>query len=181
VLDAGYSGYVDPESGVMVVLGQDVPVKQIGMISDFKVVQRVATRFIPKNTTRTEGDELVRKPEGQEMAQLANPKKQAKIREAAPSFRLEYGSIRVKASEADAADQAIAEFSPTFRFNEVQFSERVVTPEVLPNSNTSGQTIGKAKTCQTAQGLDQGQGQCASENRRHRRGGIAYNACRANA
>jgi hypothetical protein len=37
---------------------------------------------------------------------------------------MEYGSLRVNADEAAAADQAISEFSPTFRF---------VTPDVLPN------------------------------------------------
>jgi hypothetical protein len=124
LLDAGYNGYVDPSSGIIVVLGRDVPVKHIGPIGNFKLVQRVATRFIPKNTTRTEGNELVRKPEGDEMRQLVHPTKQAKIRESAPSFKMEYGSLRVNADEAAAADQAISEFSPTFRF---------VTPDVLPN------------------------------------------------
>jgi hypothetical protein len=124
VLDAGYDGYTDPESGVVVMLGRDVPVKHIGSIGDFKVMPRLIERIIPKNTTREEGNELVRKPVGTEMAELAHPAKQAKIREAAPSFHMQYGYFRVKANESAKADAAITEFSPTFRFEEVSFSKR---------------------------------------------------------
>lgn len=128
LLDQGYRGYIAPEQGTIVILNEDVPVRGIGGISDHKVIKRNIERIVPKNVTRVEGSELVRKPEPVEMSQLANPGKQAKIREAAPSFRLEYGYIRVRANEAPAADQAIAEFSPTFRFGELQRSARDVPP-----------------------------------------------------
>ena len=118
VLDAGYDGYLDPTSGVIVMLGQDVPVKQIGSLSDFKLIPRVAKQVTPKTLTTVSGDEFVRKPQGVEMVQLAAPAKRKKIHESAPSFAMEYGYFRVKQSEAAAADEAIAEFSPTFRFGE---------------------------------------------------------------
>lgn len=124
VLDAGYDGYTDPESGVVVMLGRDVPVKHIGAIGDFKIIQRQAERVVPKVATRQEGDELVRKAQGNEMAELAHPAKRAKIVEAAPSFKMQYGEFRVKSDEAQAADSAIAEFSQTFRFSDTLFSKR---------------------------------------------------------
>ena len=38
IIDAGYDGYTDPESGVVVMLGSDIKVRQIGTIGDFKIV-----------------------------------------------------------------------------------------------------------------------------------------------
>jgi len=122
ILDAGYRGYINPEQGSIVVLNEDVPVKHIGSIGDHKVIQRKNERIIPKVTTRVEGGELVRKLQGNEMLELAHPAKRAKIAQAAPSFVMQYGELRVKQEEAKAADEAIAEFSPTFRFESMLFS-----------------------------------------------------------
>jgi hypothetical protein len=134
ILDAGYRGYIAPEQGTIVILNEDVEVKSIGSIGDHNLVQRRAERVIPKIDTRAEGNELVRKPQGSEMIQLASQAKHRKIRETAPSFMMEYGFFRVKQSEATAADAAIAEFSPTFRF-ELQRSARDVDPSERRRKN----------------------------------------------
>lgn len=121
VLDAGYRGYISPEQGAIVMLDQDVPVKHIGMVGDYKVIQRKAERIIPKNETSSEGDELVRKPEPQELMGIV--KQKAQIQAAAPSFRMEHGYARVKADEAPQADLAIEKAGSRFRFG-VQHSAR---------------------------------------------------------
>ena len=137
VLDAGYDGYTDPESGVVVVLGRDVPVKQIGNLSDFKIVPRLIERIIPKVTTRAEGDELVRKPQGQEM--MAIIKNRMAIEAGAPSFRLEYGFARVQESQAKAVDLVLSGLGSSFRF----------TPEMVAFAGVTGQANGKIEVNKT--------------------------------
>lgn len=130
LLDAGYDGYIDPSSGVIVMLGQDVPVKQIGSISDFKLIPRVAKQVKLKTQTTVSGDELSRKPEPAELSGLI--KNKAAIAKAAPSFRFEYGYARVKQSESAAFDQVMSELGSSFRFTPEAVN--LVTTDSLPNS-----------------------------------------------
>jgi hypothetical protein len=130
VLDAGYDGYLDPTSGVIVMLGQDVPVKQIGKVGDFKVIPRVAKQVVMPTRTTMSGDELVRKPEPAEMMALI--KNKAAITKVAPSFRFEYGYARVKKTEAAAFDQVLSDLGSSFRFTEQ--TANLATPGSLPNS-----------------------------------------------
>jgi hypothetical protein len=130
LLDAGYDGYIDPSSGVIVMLGQDVPVKQIGSISDFKLIPRVAKQVKLKTQTTVSGNELVRKPEPAELSSLI--KNKDAIAKAAPSFRFEYGFARVKQSESTAFDQAMADLDLSFRFTPETVN--LVTPDSLPNA-----------------------------------------------
>lgn len=130
VLDAGYNGYLDPTSGVIVMLGQDVPVKHMGSISDFKLIPRVAKQVKLKTQTTVSGDELSRKPEPAELSGLI--KNKAAIAKAAPSFRFEYGYARVKQSESVAFDQVMSELGSSFRFTPEAVN--LVTADSLPNS-----------------------------------------------
>jgi hypothetical protein len=122
ILDAGYSGYINPEQGAIVVLNKDVSVKDIGMVGDHKIIQRRNERIIPRVTTRQEGQELVRQPQGNEMLDFyAN---RAALADAAPSMRPVYGHMRVKQDEAEAADKVLSDAGSTFRFGEVRYSAR---------------------------------------------------------
>jgi len=130
VLDAGYDGYLDPMSGVIVVLGRDVPAKQIGNISDFNLIQRVAKRVVMPTRTTVSGDELVRKPEPAELMALV--KNRDILLKAAPSFRMEYGFARVSQAQAADFDQAMAALGSSFRLAEN--TAPVATQNSLPNS-----------------------------------------------
>jgi hypothetical protein len=116
ILDAGFRGYINREQGTAVVLNSDVPVKYQGTTAGQTMVQRRIERAVPVNRTRTAGDELVRRPEGSEMVGIVQAR--PTLAKVAPSFRLEFGEARVKASEADAADRAIAMTGSAFRFGE---------------------------------------------------------------
>ena len=129
VLDAGYDGYLDPTTGVIVMLDRDVPVKQIGNVSDFKLIQRVAKRVVMPTRTTVSGDELARKPEPAEMMALI--KNKASIAKVAPSFRFEYGYARVKQTEAAALDKVLSDLGSSFRFTEQ--TANLVAPGSLPN------------------------------------------------
>jgi hypothetical protein len=122
LLDAGYTGYINPEQGAIVVLNQDVPVTSMGRVGDHKVLQRRAERIIPKTVTRTEGVEMVRRPESSEVMSII--KNKAALAAAAPSFRMEYGEARVKLDEAPAADLVLREVGSSFQFTEPLFSLR---------------------------------------------------------
>jgi hypothetical protein len=122
LLDAGYKGYINPEQGTIVVLNQDVPVEHIGGIGDHKVIQRRNERTIPRVETRQEGAELVRQPQGQEAMDLVQNK--AAIKDAAPSYRMEYGHARVLKSEAPKADAVLAKAGSTFQFGDIRHSSR---------------------------------------------------------
>lgn len=121
VLDAGFDGYlaVDPvmPQGYAVLVGKKHTNVPVALTQAPGANPNPVTQVpVDDSATRQEGSELVRKPVGQEMVQLAHPAKQAKIRTVAPSFKMQYGYMRVDKSEAKIADAAIAEFSPTFRF-----------------------------------------------------------------
>lgn len=120
VLDAGYRGYVNPEQGTVVVLNQDVPVEYLGTADQFAKVKRTPTAAKPRVQTRTEGNELVRRPEGSELSQIAKLRDEVKF--VAPSFRLEFGEARVLSSEAPLADQVLRDSGSSFQFGQPQFS-----------------------------------------------------------
>jgi hypothetical protein len=122
ILDAGFRGYVNREQGTAVVLNSDVPVKYQGTTSSQTIVPRKIERAVAVNRTRTAGDELVRRPEGNEMVSII--KARPALAEVAPSFRLEFGEARVKASEAEVADQALADAGSSFQFGRVMASNR---------------------------------------------------------
>ena len=122
VLDAGYRGYVNREQGTAVVLNADVPVAYEGLADGSKMRDRVAERTTQAVATRTEGDELVRKPSNDEMVGII--KARPALATAAPSFKLQFGEARVKASEAAEADRVLADAGAGFQFGEVMRSNR---------------------------------------------------------
>lgn len=123
VLDAGFRGYVNREQGTAVVLNADVPVVYEGVADASRMRDRVIQRTVAKVETRTEGDELVRKPSNEEMMGII--KARPALAEAAPSFRLEYGEARVAQAEAEAADRVLAEAGSNFQFGGVMRSNRI--------------------------------------------------------
>lgn len=112
VLDAGYRGYMNREQGTAVVLGEDVPVSFLGSAAQFNKVQRLIQRAIPKVATRTEGAESVRR-----MDSTISLDAKTAAKEAAPSFKLEYGEARVKTEQKDAANAALAGAGSQFQFS----------------------------------------------------------------
>jgi hypothetical protein len=122
ILDAGFRGYINREQGTAVVLNSDVPVKYQGTTSSQAIVPRKIERAVAVNRTRAAGDELVRRPEGNEMIGII--KARPALAEAAPSFKMEFGEARVKQSEAEVADRVLAEAGATFQFGGVMRSNR---------------------------------------------------------
>jgi len=116
VLDAGFRGYVNREQGTAVVLNADVPVAYEGLAQFSKMRDRIIQRVQQGPVTRTEGDELVRKPTNDEMMGII--KARSALVAAAPSFKLEFGEARVKKSEASEADRVLAESEAAFQFGE---------------------------------------------------------------
>lgn len=138
VLDAGYRGYINPEQGTIVVLGEDVPVQHLGSISDFKQVVRRNERVIPRDETTVSGDELVRKPQPDELRAII--KNRPALVAAAPTFRLEYGFARVRQDQAAALDEVMQALGSSFRFTPPQ--DDFAASDILPNDNvTVDQTI----------------------------------------
>jgi len=123
VLDAGYRGYLNREQGTAVVLNADVPVVYEGLAEAGRMRDRVIQRQVQAVATRTEGDELVRKPTNDEMVSII--KARPALAEAAPSFKLQFGEARVKQSESEAADQVLADAGSSFQFGGVMRSNRV--------------------------------------------------------
>jgi hypothetical protein len=104
------------------MLGGNVDVQYRGTSGTFTQVPRRIERIVPKSVTRTEGRELVRRPEGADVMALITAMRTASA--VAPSLRMEYGEARVNASEADAADAEIAKTGSSFRFEQVKFNAR---------------------------------------------------------
>ena len=129
VLDAGFRGYVNREQGTAVVLNADVPVAYEGVADASKMRDRTITRVQQAIETRVEGGELVRKPTSDEMTGII--KARPALAKAAPSFKLEFGEARVKASEAEAADNALADAGASFQFGGVMASKRTSLAEDL--------------------------------------------------
>ena len=127
ILDAGYRGYVNREMQTIVVLNADVPVAYEGMANAGRMRDRIAERTVQGPVTRTEGDELVRKPTNDEM--LGIIKARPALATAAPSFKLQFGDARVNKAEAEAADRALAEAGASFQFGEVMRSNRATSLE----------------------------------------------------
>jgi len=123
ILDAGFRGHVNREQGTAVVLNSDVPVAYEGTIDWTRVRQRVNERIVPPIETREEGGELVRKITNEQM--LGVIKARPELARVAPSFTMQYGEARVAASEAAAANAALADSG-------LQFSEDAVTQSRLP-------------------------------------------------
>ena len=131
VMEAGFDGYLSDDpimpQAFAVLLGKKhgaVPVDQTQ--APGAQPNPVMERPVDPGATKTEGGELVKKPNATEMIQLVNPARRAKVQAAAPSFKLQYGSFRVASSEAGAANLVLSELSPTFRFDEVRLSEREI-------------------------------------------------------
>lgn len=118
VLDAGFDGYLDrmdgDQPGQVILLGRrTVNVTPIGprtRIDDAKPVPAATAR----KATREERGELVRRPDGQQMMGVINATKA--LRDAAPSFKLQYGEARVKVDEAAAANEALRQAGASFQF-----------------------------------------------------------------
>lgn len=148
VLDAGFRGYINREQGTAVVLNSDVPVKFVGKSFEQTVVPRKIERAVQPVRTRTEGDSLVRKPTGEEMVGIV--KARPALAKVAPSFKLEFGEARVKASEAEAADQALADAGASFQFGAVMASNRAQTAGV---AKPDAEVLGLFKDLQSSRGL----------------------------
>jgi hypothetical protein len=100
ILNAGFRGYVNREQGTAVVLNADVPVAYEGMAEGSRMRDRTPERVVAQVTTRTAGQDFVRKPQGNEMMDII--KARPELAKVAPSFRLEFGEARVAQAEADA-------------------------------------------------------------------------------
>lgn len=135
VLDNGFDGYLDrmegTQPGQVILLGQrSVDVTPIGprtVINDAKQVPGAAPR---KEGSRTAGNEVVLRVPGDQMMGVINA--QRTVKEAAPSFRLQYGEARVLTDEREAADAAFEGTGAAFRFGEPMFSaqrDQTNTPE----------------------------------------------------
>lgn len=127
VLDAGFRGYINREQGTAVVLNSDVPVKFAGSKTEQQMVPRKIERIVPKNETREEGKELVRKPTDREMLDIV--KARPTLAKEAPSFKLEYGQARVAKDQADAADRVLSDVGSSFQFNVMRSNRQTETPE----------------------------------------------------
>lgn len=120
ILDAGYSGFFNEAQGTVVMFGS-VPVSYEGTSDQFNKVQRQPKAVKQKSVTRTEGDMLVRKPEGAEVMEIIKAQK-AGLDVAAPSFKMQFGEARVLASESEIADAVFESVGANFRFGEPSYS-----------------------------------------------------------
>lgn len=120
ILDAGYSGFFNEAQGTVVMFGS-VPVRYEGTSDKFNKVQRQPKVTKPKSVTRTEGDTLVRRPEGSEVMEIIAARK-AGLEMAAPSFKMQFGEARVLASEAPVADAVFDSVGAKFKFGEPAYS-----------------------------------------------------------
>jgi hypothetical protein len=115
VMEAGFDGYVvkDPiqPQWYAVLVGKH----SVKPSLDPAQVAEAAEMSKPKPKTRQEGNELVAKPPEAEVVPLLKIK--PKILEGAPSFRFQYGEVRVLASEADVANAVIDSEGLKFKFN----------------------------------------------------------------
>lgn len=116
ILDAGYRGYVNREQGTAVVLNSDVPVKYVGPAGEQQKVGRATERIAPKNVTRQEGEELVRRIVGDEMVGVI--KARPTLTKVAPSFKLQYGEARVHVQEFASANAALHEAGSSVQFSD---------------------------------------------------------------
>ena len=150
VLDAGFRGYINREQGTAVVLNSDVPVKFVGKSFEQTVAPRKIERAVRPITTRTEGDSLVRKPTSEEMVGII--KARPALAKAAPSFKLEFGEARVKANEAAAADQALADAGASFQFGGVMASNRAapVYTHVVVDPRDGNKVMGRYQSIEAA-------------------------------
>jgi len=139
ILDSGYRGYINREQGTAVVLNSDVPVKAIGKSTEQAVVPRKVERVVAAVKTRAEGDELVRKPTNDEMAGII--KARPALTKAAPSFKLEFGEARVKASESAAADAALTDAGASFQFGGPAFSNRSIGQALQERINANPEQV----------------------------------------
>lgn len=121
ILDAGYSGFINEAQGTVVVFGSSVPVRYEGTADGFAKVKRQPKTTKPKTVTRTEGDMLVRRPEGSEVMEIIAARK-AGLEMAAPSFKMQFGEARVLASEAPVADAVFDSVGAKFKFGEPAYS-----------------------------------------------------------
>lgn len=157
VLDAGYRGYVNREQGTAVVLNADVPVAYEGMADASRMRDRVIERVQQGPVTRTEGDELVRRPSSDEMGGII--KARPALAAAAPSFKLQFGEARVLASEAAEADRVLADAGAAFQFGEVMRSNRVTettdsgSPDIR-RSNKRQKLVGTSFTMESSSATD---------------------------
>ncbi len=110
VLDAGFSGFANREQGTVVVLNRDVPVRYDGTTEGRTFTERKVERVLAPNVGRKEGEYLVKKLTNEEM--LAFSRQRAAITQAAPSVKMQFGELRVKADEAGALD-GVVKFSNT--------------------------------------------------------------------
>jgi len=130
IMQAGFDGYYanDPvmTQGHAVLVGPHSP-EVVPATPNKQTSGPVQSTDQPRAVkTRREGNELVRKPAKDEELPLI--RLQSEVKKVAPSFRFQWGELRVKGDEADAANAALANSGSTFKF-----SER--TEKTLPSSN----------------------------------------------
>jgi hypothetical protein len=115
-----------------------------------KMRDRVIERIATKSAARQEGDELVRRPVGDELVGIIRAR--PALATAAPSFRLEFGEARVKQAEAEAADAALAEAGSSFQFGGIMASNRAqpVYTHVVVDPRNSDKVMGKYQSAAAA-------------------------------
>jgi len=122
VIDAGYDGYVSHEAGMIVLLNtRPVPVQHIGnrqgmreQIMPNPVLTGAVKIKYPNRSVLARDGMLTKRPEGNESL---SPQQRAAVKEAAPSFKMEYGEYKVRPEEKDAANAAMSESGSALQFS----------------------------------------------------------------
>lgn len=124
IINAGYDGYVSHDFGMIVVLGtKPIPVQHIGNRQGLKdqiranpVMTGAVKIQTPNRAVVTRDGMLTKKPDA---GQWVGGKDEAAVKAAAPSFRVEYGEMKVRPEEKEAANAALAEAGNSFQFSRV--------------------------------------------------------------
>lgn len=123
VMKAGFDGYLinDPRlpQNYAVLVGARHTAVPVSRADPKRADGKVNIMPVEKQAekTRTEGDELVRRPQGAELMQVIQASR-AGIEVVAPSFKMKFGEARVLASEASAADSILSQHPGGFAFRE---------------------------------------------------------------
>lgn len=125
VMQAGFDGYLarnrDERQWQAVLLGKHAPVPIAGTPKPATQAQpRTAPREADQAPTRRVGDELVKRPTSAEVLSVVRAKPDLAV--VAPTFRMEFGEVRVHHTEADAANAVLEDKGSTFRFSRRDFS-----------------------------------------------------------
>lgn len=135
VLDAGFDGYSNRLQGTIVVLNKDVPVKSLGNQRELTLAQRAPSAAPAASTSRTEGNERVRRPQGNEVMDVI------RLQRENPNVRMEFGEARVPLDQVADVNARLTEMGSTLQFSmpEMRISPRAPTA-VRADEDVMGET-----------------------------------------